>query len=112
MLCFEQYRGMGKNDHIGVIDWLLPRQEFHNYLKGFVDAGFGNRIMYGSDQMIWVDAIDDAIESINSAEFLTMEQKADIFYNNAARFLGLSEDEITKHHEIAAHNRVDGSAIK
>ncbi|WP_161625615.1 amidohydrolase family protein [Cyclobacterium qasimii] len=89
---------------IGVIDWLLPRQEFHNYLKGLVDAGFGNRIMYGSDQMIWVDAIDDAIESINSAEFLTMEQKAGIFYNNAARFLGLSEDEIMKHHEIAAHN--------
>lgn len=89
---------------VGVIDWLLPRQEFHNYLKGLVDAGFGNRIMYGSDQMIWVDAIDDAIDAVNSADFLTMEQKTDIFYNNAARFLGLSKEEIAKHHSIAANN--------
>jgi len=89
---------------IGVIDWLLPRQEFHNYLKGFIDAGFGNRIMYGSDQMIWVDAIDDAIDAVNSADFLTIEQKADIFYNNAARFLDLSKEEITKHHSISANN--------
>ena len=90
---------------IGVIDWLLPRQEFHNYLKGLVDAGFGNRIMYGSDQMIWVDAIDDAIDAVNAADFLSKEQKADIFYNNAAQFLSLSEEEIKKHHEIAAHNK-------
>lgn len=87
----------------GVIDWLLPTEEFHAYLKALVDAGYGDRIMYGSDQMIWVDAIDDAIESINSASFLTPEQKADIFYNNAARFFGLSEDEIKKHHEISAY---------
>jgi len=89
---------------IGVIDWLLPRQEFHNFLKGLMDAGFGDRIMYGSDQMIWVDAIDDAIDAVNSAVFLTKEQKADIFYNNAARFLRLSDEEIKKHHEIKAHN--------
>lgn len=77
---------------LGVIDWLLPRQEFHNYLRGLVEAGFGDRIMYGSDQMAWVDTIDDAIESINSADFLSLEQKADIFYNNAARFLKLSDE--------------------
>jgi len=86
----------------GVIDWLLPKQEFHSYLKALVDAGFGDRIMYGSDQMIWVDAIDDAIEAINSANFLTLEQKADIFYNNAARFFSLSDEEIKKHHQMMA----------
>ncbi len=84
----------------GVIDWLLPTKEFHAYLKALVDAGFGDRIMYGSDQMIWVDAIDDAIKAINSADFLTLEQKADIFYNNAATFFGLSDEEVKKHHEI------------
>ncbi len=89
---------------IGVIDWLIPKQEFHNFLKGLVDAGFANRIMYGSDQMIWVDVIDHAIDAVNSADFLTTEQKADIFYYNAARFLRLSEEEIKKHHEITAHN--------
>jgi predicted TIM-barrel fold metal-dependent hydrolase len=62
-----------------------------------VDAGFGKRIMFGSDAMVWPQTIPVAIESIESAEFLTEEQKRDIFYNNAARFLRLSEAEVAKH---------------
>ena len=52
--------------------------------------------------MVWPDTIDDAVESINSAHFLTIKQKEDIFYNNAAKFLGLTEEEIAKH---KAHNK-------
>ena len=52
-----------------------------------VEAGFAKRIMYGSDQMVWPGSIDVAIESIRSADFLSAEQKRDILYNNAARFL-------------------------
>lgn len=74
---------------VGVIDWYLPRKEFHHYLRRLVEAGFGKRLMFGSDQMIWPQAIAIAIESIESADFLTAEQKRDIFYNNAARFLSL-----------------------
>jgi hypothetical protein len=40
-----------------------------------------------------------AIGAINSAEFLSEDQKRDIFYNNAARFLQLSENEIKEHHK-------------
>ena len=43
------------------------------------------------------DVISVGIESINNANFLTLEQKEDIFYNNAAKFLGLTDDEIKKH---------------
>jgi len=43
--------------------------------------------MFGSDQMVWVDAISIAIENILSAEFLTQDQKKDILYRNAKRFL-------------------------
>ncbi len=82
---------------LGVINWVLPTKEFHNFLKGLVDAGFGKRIMFGTDQMIWPETIDDAIEAVNSADFLTLEQKEDIFYNNAARFMGLSDEEINRH---------------
>lgn len=39
--------------------------------------------------MVWPELIGPAIEGIESAPFLTDEQKHDIFYNNAARFLGL-----------------------
>jgi uncharacterized protein (TIGR02246 family) len=75
----------------GVIDWGLPRKEFHAYLRRLVDAGFGKRIMFGSDQMVWPETIGMAIEGIESAEFLSGEQKRDIFYNNAATFFRLDE---------------------
>ena len=75
----------------GIIDYAFPRAEFHAYLERLFDAGFGKRIMFGSDQMLWPDAIEAAIEGIESADFLTPEQKRDIFYNNAARFLRLEK---------------------
>lgn len=83
---------------IGVIDWFIPRREFHAYLRRLVDAGFERRIMFGSDQMIWPDALRIAIEAVDSAEFLSPAQKRDIFYNNAARFLRMSEQEVARHH--------------
>jgi len=79
-------------------NWGLPRKEFHRYLQRLVEAGFGQRILFGSDQMVWPQTIGVAIESIQSAEFLTLEQKQDIFYGNAARLLRLSEEEIALHH--------------
>jgi predicted TIM-barrel fold metal-dependent hydrolase len=82
---------------IGVIDWAVPRAEFHRYLQRIVEAGFGKRVMFGSDQMIWPDAIEIAIESVESAPFLSAEQKRDIFYNNAARFLRLSAKQKAQH---------------
>lgn len=79
--------------------WKYPREAFHKYLRGLIEAGLGKRLMFGSDQMEWPDTvIDEEIEVIKSATFLTEEQKRDIFYNNAARFLRLSEAQIASHH--------------
>lgn len=74
---------------LGAIDWALPRAEFHRYLQRIVEAGFGKRVMFGSDQMIWPDALELAIEGVESADFLTDDQKRDIFFHNAVRFLRL-----------------------
>jgi predicted TIM-barrel fold metal-dependent hydrolase len=74
---------------LGVIDWSQPALEFHRYLRGLVEAGYGKRIMFGSDQMVWPQVIDLAVAAVESADYLTAEQKDDIFYNNAARFLRL-----------------------
>lgn len=74
---------------IAVINWYIPKAEFYFYLKRLVDAGYGKRIMYGSDQMQWPQAIGASIKTIEEAPFLTQEQKRDILYNNAARFLRL-----------------------
>ena len=82
---------------ISVINYAFPRAEFHSYLKRLVDAGFAPRIMFGSDQMIWPEAVDAAIEGIETAAFLSPQQKRDIFYNNAARFLRLSPAQISAH---------------
>jgi predicted TIM-barrel fold metal-dependent hydrolase len=76
---------------LGVIDWVIPRAEFHRYLERLVDVGLGKRLMFGSDQMVWPEAIGMAIAGIESAGFLTSDQKRDIFYNNAARFLRIDQ---------------------
>ena len=83
-------------------DWAFPRAQFHDALKRMVDAGMGKRILFGSDQMYWPDAIGEAIKSVETADFLSAEQKRDILYNNAARFLRLSKAEVEAHHRPAA----------
>jgi predicted TIM-barrel fold metal-dependent hydrolase len=70
-------------------DWGFPRAHFYSQLQRLVDAGFGRRILFGSDQMIWPRAIDVAIDTIERAPFLTDAQKRDILFENAARFLRL-----------------------
>lgn len=83
---------------VGVICYAIPRKAFHEYLRRIFDAGFGKRVMFGSDQMNWPETIEVGIEAVNTADFLNSEQKRDILYNNAARFLRLSNEEIAKHH--------------
>ncbi len=82
---------------VGIIVYNQPRPAFYRYLQAIVDAGFTNRVMFGSDQMVWPGAIERAIAVIDEAPFLTPAQKRDIFYNNAARFLRLSKEDIARH---------------
>lgn len=83
---------------VSTATWIVNRTAFNNHLRTLVEAGLSKRIMFGSDQMQWPETIALAIEAINTADFLTAEQKADILYNNAARFLRLSDEEIARHH--------------
>ena len=83
---------------MSVMDWLWPREGFISYLKGLIEHGFEKRIMFGSDQMTWPDAIGLAVETIEKADFLSADQKRDILYSNAARFLRLSPEQIARHH--------------
>jgi len=57
-----------------------------------------DRVMFGSDQMRWPEAIALAIDRVNRLSFLTVEEKKDIFYDNAAKFLGLAAEQIARHH--------------
>jgi predicted TIM-barrel fold metal-dependent hydrolase len=72
---------------VSTITWIIPRSAFYDYLKRLIEAGLGKRLMFGSDQMRWPEMIGEGIEAIEEADFLTDEQKRDILYNNAVRFL-------------------------
>jgi len=84
---------------IGVLTWALPKKVYYSALKELMDAGFGKRIMFGTDQMMWPEAIDIAVQTVRNTPFLSEEEKRHILYNNAARFLELDEETIAKHHE-------------
>ena len=77
---------------LSAITWIMPREAFHDYLYRLMREGLGKRLMFGSDQMQWPEVIGVAIESIETAPFLTEDEKRDIFYNNAARFLRLEQE--------------------
>lgn len=71
--------------------WSYPLEEIHATIKRLIQAGFGKRIMYGTDFMMYPKMIEASIGVIQNASYLTEEQKRDILYNNAARFLRIEE---------------------
>lgn len=83
---------------VGVLAWALPREAFYDALRTLINAGFADRLLFGTDQMLWPGAVGLAIKTVENVPFLSDKEKQDIFYNNAAGFLGLSEEEIVRHH--------------
>lgn len=75
------------------------RESLKDFLIKAVRYGFADRLMFGSDEMVWPEAIGLSIEFINNADFLSSQQKRDILYNNAARYLKLSDKEIQMHNQ-------------
>ena len=85
---------------VAVIAYTQPRERFYRYLERIVEAGFLDRVMWGSDQMVWPGTIEHSIRAIEEAPFLDEAQKRAILYDNAARFLRLSEEEMARHREM------------
>jgi predicted TIM-barrel fold metal-dependent hydrolase len=84
---------------IGALSWTPIAGNFlEPFLKEAKRRRLLDRVMFGSDQMMWPEAIGLAIDRVNRLDFLTVAEKQDIFYDNAARFLGLSPQEIARHH--------------
>ena len=53
-----------------------------------------DRVMFGSDQMVWPHAIEKSIQKLDSFDFLNEEDKRKIFYENAVNFLKLTEEDL------------------
>ena len=82
------------NSHVYVdvagLIWSYPLKEVNRYIQRLVDAGFEDRVMFGTDQVHLARLMAYSISIIQNADYLTPEQKRDILYNNAARFLRLN----------------------
>ncbi len=80
---------------IAVANWVDPfmQRALKEFLVEAIERGYGDRVLYGSDQMVWPSAIAMSINHIKNADYLTESQKRDILFENAVRFLGLSEEE-------------------
>ncbi|MBT8145164.1 MAG: amidohydrolase family protein, partial [Gammaproteobacteria bacterium] len=78
---------------LGVLLWVnpLPQSYAVSFLERARAAGMLDRVMFGTDQMVWPGAIGASVDFLNGLDFLTGQEKADIFYNNAYRFLRLDK---------------------
>src|SRR5437660_2047769 len=81
------------NSHVYVdvagLIWSYPLKEVNRYIQPLDAAHFEDRVMFGTDQLVWPKLMAYSISIIQNADYLTSEQKRDILYNNAVRFLRL-----------------------
>lgn len=63
-------------------------------LRRVIDAGFGDRLMFGSDTR----PAAPILRRLERIEWLTVQQRRAILYDNAARFLRLDAQTIARHH--------------
>jgi len=88
---------MGANAYVYVdisgMIWSYPLDDVHAYIKRLVQAGFGKRIIYGTDFFSYPRMIEGSMSVIENARYLGEDQKRDILYNNAARFFRLDNSQ-------------------
>ncbi|WP_265529689.1 amidohydrolase family protein [Sphingomicrobium marinum] len=72
---------------LSITNGAMPLEQYEATLARLIKAGFGDRIMFGSD-MLPVDAI---IERLYAIDWLTKEQRGAILRENAARFFRLDD---------------------
>lgn len=79
---------------MSVIAMRAPREVFYANLRRLMREGLLERIMFGSDGPEFIAPHVEAFEAI---PFLTEQQRRGIFYENAARFLRLSPEQMELH---------------
>jgi hypothetical protein len=90
------------NSHVYVdiagLIWSYPLVEVNRYIQRLVEAGFEDRVLYGTDlgESGWEGLMPYSISIIQNAEYLTPQQKRDILFNNAVRFYRLDPSKFTK----------------
>jgi hypothetical protein len=79
---------------MSIINSTLSPEAHEAELKRWIDAGLGDRLMFGSDTR----PAAPILRRLESIQWLTAEQRSAILYDNAARFLRLDPQTIARHH--------------
>ena len=74
-----------------IVNWILGKQLFNRMLEEAVDTVGSDRILFGTDQMVWPQMITPALESIRDAPFLSDQEKRNILGENARRLLKIAD---------------------
>ncbi|MEQ8178180.1 MAG: amidohydrolase family protein [Amphiplicatus sp.] len=77
-----------------IVNSIVPVEVHAAALRRFIDEGFADRIMFGTDNM----PATAIVARLDGFDFLTPEQRRAILYDNAARFLRLDAETIDRHH--------------
>jgi uncharacterized protein len=68
----------------------VGKELFNRMLREAVETVGSDRILFGSDQMVWPQMITPAIESIRDAPFLSDQDKRNLLRENAWRLLKIA----------------------
>jgi len=72
------------------VNWMVGKELFNCMLREAVESVGSDRILFGSDQMVWPQMITPATESIRDAPFLSDQDKRNILRENARRLLKMA----------------------
>jgi uncharacterized protein len=69
---------------LGAINWIFPGPAFHGYLEALTRVGLGSRLMFGSDQMYWPEAIGMAVEATHATPFVRVRAPGHLLQQRGA----------------------------
>lgn len=73
---------------LSITNGAMPVEQYEAALMRLIEAGFGDRIMFGSDNL----PIAPILKRIDGFSWLSQDQRRAIRHDNAARFFGLVSD--------------------
>jgi len=79
---------------LSITNSVLPLEDYEGGLMRLIDAGFGDRIMLGTDNV----PLALILERLDQIDGLTEKQRSAILYDNAASFLDLDRETRRQHH--------------
>ena len=83
---------------LSILNSVFPAEAHERELRRLVDAGFGDRILFGTDGR----PAAEILRRLEAISWLSHTQRRAILYDNAARFLRLDARTIAAHRRLAA----------